>query len=547
VESIDFDGTDHIFIEGDNLEVLKLLYKPYFGKAKMIYIDPPFNTGNDFVYHDDYADPLHSYLELTAQKDAEGNLLTSNPERSGRYHSSWLSMMYPRLFYARLLLRDDGAICVSIGEEELANLRLIMNDIFGEENYRNTILVRRYDKNINRQFMEQGLSTLNVGAEYVLVYGRTSAFTLNPVYRAASEERQNFGYWKGFWNAANRPTMRYELLGATPETGQWKWKKEVALEAVQNYLGYNTQFARSMTLEEYWGKTGKSKRFIRRTPNSRGKSMGVEHWIPPSTGILRSSNWTDMLASDTLSEWGLEFDNPKSVGLIKELVRMCSDENDTIIDFFAGSCSTAQAVLELNKESESNRRFIMVQLPEPTAADSSARKNGFETIAEIGKERIRRVIASMKKAAATRRDPSAKTESEDLGLRIFKLAESNYKPWKGVDEKTPEKYAAEMEAHVDSLVNGWKPENVIYEVATKEGLELTSRIEREKEYQDNEIWRITDPEKGQSFMICLDDKVKASTVRHLEIDKDQTFVCRDIAIDDTIAANLALQCRLKTI
>lgn len=545
-ESADFEATNNVFIEGDSLEVLKLFYKPYFGKVKMIYIDPPFNTGNDFVYEDSYADPLDSYLKFTGQKDTEGNLLRSSPEKSGRFHSSWLSMIYPRLFLARLLLRDDGAICVSIGEEELATLRLVMNEIFGEENYRNTLLVRRYDKNINRQFIERGLSTLNVGAEYVLVYARSAAFSLNPVYRQSSEERQNFGYWKGFWNSPNRPTMRYEILGATPANGQWKWKSEVALEAVENYKEYQERFSSTMTLEEYWQKTGKSKRFIRRTQNSKGKSLGVEHWIPPSTGILRSSNWTDILASGTLSEWGLDFDNPKSVGLIKELIRMCSDDGEIILDFFAGSCSTAQAVLEINRDTGGNRRYIMVQLQEPTGQDSVARKNGFETISQIGKERIRRVIASLKENPAE--DNVNRVDGrEDLGFRVFKLVQSNYRPWKGVEEKTPEKYEAEMESHLDPLIPGWRPEDVIYEVALKQGFSLTLRIQPYQGPVKQEIWQVTDPDVGQSLLICLDDKLTSSTIRSLELSKNDVFVCRDIALDDTGAANLALQCSLRTI
>ena len=291
-ESINFDETQHLFIEGDNLEVLKLLYKAYFGRVKMIYIDPPYNTGNDFIYRDNYVDPLGAYLQLTGQQDAEGNVLTSNPETSGRYHSSWLSMMHPRLFIARQLLCNDGFICVSIGEEEFVSLRMLLNEIFGEENYRNTLLVRRYDKNLNRQFMESGLKTLNVGAEFVVIYARSAESNLNPVYRQASETRKSLGYWKGFWNAPNRPTMRYELLGVTPSTGQWKWKYEIAQQAVDNHKEYLEHYSDDLSLEEYYASTGESKRFIRRNPAGRGKNKGVEHWIPPSTGILRSSNWT---------------------------------------------------------------------------------------------------------------------------------------------------------------------------------------------------------------------------------------------------------------
>ena len=166
--------------------------------------------------------------------------LKSGLETSGRFHSDWLSSLYPRLFLARQLLRDDGVICVSIGDEEVHNLRAILNEVFGEENHRNTLAIRRFDKNLSRQFMDRGLVSLAVGFEYVLVYSRTRSFSMNPVMREASQKRQTSGYWKGFWNAPNRRTMRYPLLGVTPKTGQWKWKREVAGEAVKNYKRYET-------------------------------------------------------------------------------------------------------------------------------------------------------------------------------------------------------------------------------------------------------------------------------------------------------------------
>jgi adenine-specific DNA-methyltransferase len=237
-------------------------------------------------------------------------------------------------------------------------------------------------------------------------------------------------------------------------------------------------------------------------------------------------------------------DFPKPVDLMKYLAELITDDNDTVMDFFAGSCGTAQAVLELNRVDGRHRRFIMVQLQEPTSKESAARNAGYETISSIGKERIRRVIKRLKEA---NQESLTENGPEDLGFKVFRLSESNYKPWKGVEEKTPDKYAAEMEAHIDSLVEGWKKENVIYEVTVKEGLGLTSRIERETAYHDNEIWRVTDKDKQQSFLICLDDKVKPSSIKELKLAEDDVFICRDIAIDDTGAANLALQCKLKTI
>ena len=205
-------------------------------------------------------------------------------------------MIYPRLVLARSLLRDDGVIFISISEEEVHTLKQICNEIFGEKNFRNTIFTRRYDKNLNRQFISQGLASLNTGLEYILAYSKYESATLRPVFRPATEERASTGYWKGFWNDADRPTMRYDILGFTPTTGQWKWKKETALEAVKNYISYIDDFSNTMSLEEYWDITGRSKKFIRRNPNGKGKNRGVEHWVEPSNEILRNTNWSDLLA-----------------------------------------------------------------------------------------------------------------------------------------------------------------------------------------------------------------------------------------------------------
>jgi adenine-specific DNA-methyltransferase len=226
-ESVNFDTTENLFIEGDNLEVLKLLYKPYFGKVKMIYIDPPYNTGNDFIYQDNYADPLDTYLGITGQKDTQENLLTSNPETSGRYHSAWLSMIYPRLFLAKQLLGDDGAIAVSIDDHEIHNLRLIMNEIFGEENLVNVLIVRRRIKSLNIQFKQ--IKSLNQAFEYVLIYRKSESFSYANPFKEAGEERQT-GYWNSFWNNADRPTMRYDIDGIKITRDNGNGKRREALE-----------------------------------------------------------------------------------------------------------------------------------------------------------------------------------------------------------------------------------------------------------------------------------------------------------------------------
>jgi len=227
-ESVDWETTKNLFIEGENLDVLKLLYKSYAGRVKMIYIDPPYNTGKDFIYPDNFADPLDTYLKLTGQKDAEGNLLTSNPETSGRYHSAWLSMMYQRLFVARQLLQKGGLLFVSIDDHELQNLRMLMNEVFGEECFKNCIVFRRGMKSVQAQF--DTVDALTVGHEYVVMYARDPSVRFQ--HLRIELDQAKAGTWNNHWRGTDRPTMRYELFGITPESGQWRWSKERSCQAI---------------------------------------------------------------------------------------------------------------------------------------------------------------------------------------------------------------------------------------------------------------------------------------------------------------------------
>ena len=236
-DSRNWDTTENLYIEGDNLEVLKILQESYLGKVKMIYIDPPYNTGHDFVYPDSFIMDNDEYNEGSGyfSEDGSVNYKRENSATFGKYHSDWCSMVYSRLLLARNLLTEDGVIFVSIGEEEVQSLKSICNEVFGEQNFRNAITVRRFDKNLSLQFVDQGLPSMSVGYEYILMYSKNVDTRYNPVYRKADDARALSGYWKGFWNDADRPTMRYEILGVTPTTGQWKWKYELANEAVENY------------------------------------------------------------------------------------------------------------------------------------------------------------------------------------------------------------------------------------------------------------------------------------------------------------------------
>lgn len=417
--SRDWDTTENLYIEGDNLEVLKILQESYLGKVKMIYIDPPYNTGHDFVYPDSFIMDNDEYNEGSGYFNEDGsvNYKRENSATFGKYHSDWCSMVYSRLLLARNLLTEDGVIFVSIGEEEVQSLKSICNEVFGEQNFRNAITVRRFDKNLSLQFVDQGLPSMSVGYEYILMYSKNVDTRYNPVYRKADDARALSGYWKGFWNDADRPTMRYEILGVTPTTGQWKWKYELANEAVENYKEYVEKFSSTMTLEEYWHKTGETKKFIRRNVKGNGKNKGVEHWVAPSDKILRNSNWNDLLASKK-PNFSIPFESPKNSDVIIELLKLSNINADGIVlDFFSGSATTAHAVMQLNAEDGGHRKFIMVQLPEKCDESSEAYKAGYKNICEIGKERIRRAGDKIQSE-----HPDAKL---DTGFRVFRVDESN--------------------------------------------------------------------------------------------------------------------------
>ena len=532
-ESIDFETTGNIFIEGDNLEVLKLLYKPYFGRVKAIYIDPPYNTGGDFVYPDNYTDSLNPYLRLTGQKDGSGNLLTSNLETSGRYHSAWLTMMYPRLFLARQLLQEDGIIFVSIDDHEVHNLRLLMNEVFGEENILQQIVWQR----------SAGVNTAKhfvVTHEYILTYAKNKE-SLAKLRLPLSDEQKAEYTGQDEWHSilgpykvarslsldrpiSPSPALRYEIEcpDGTKVFDEWMWKESRFLEAKRENKIVFRKDSRGKWKVEYKKYLKESERIPRSLLTKMEKN---------SQGTAQLRDILDV--ADILN-------NPKPVGLIKHLLQFSTDPDSIVLDFFAGSCSTAQAVLEMNEEDGGNRRFMMVQLPEPTPEESKARKAGYETISDIGKERIRRVLAKMEEGNLFH-------ESADLGVRVFKLTESNYRLWNGIEDED-ESHAEQIQLFADNpLIEGWRPEDVIYEVAVKEGYRLDSFIAPVVGIEKNTIFRVVSADKQQSFFICLDEELFQDELNKLGLATDDLFVCRDQALDDTKATNLYLQCRLKTI
>ena len=544
-EGVDEETTSNIFIEGENLEVLKLLRKSYKGMVKMIYIDPPYNTGNDFVYDDNFTEPLEDYLRRTGQIDGEGRPLTTNKKSEGRFHSKWLSMMYPRLRLARDLLRDDGVIFVSIDDNEVQHLRMLMNEVFGEENF---IAAIAWEKRYTRSNNAKMFYSLK---DSILLYRKTDMVSYikeprtekaNSIYGNPDHDPRGLWTSSSFINPATkekRPNLYYPIFH--PLTGKkiihpthaWKYeKKEYERLVAENRL--------------WWGKKGD-------TEYPRLKVFLSES----EDGLVPIDLW-DYKSSGTTDEGGLEvkelfgasvFDNPKPTKLLKKMLMLISNYNaqDIIIDFFAGSATTAHAVLDLNKEDSGNRKFILVQMPEATPADSEAAKAGYKTIAEIGKERIRRVIKKIKAEKA--QELSAEDEAPDLGFKVFKLARSNFKPWKDYHGDDIAAIESLFENAVTPLAEEWKnnPDALFTEILLLEGYPLDSAVKARAEFGANRIREVSCPQHEKRLLVCLDDAISPETVSALELRPDEIFVCLDSAIDDSTKARLDDKGMIKTI
>ena len=441
-ESVNWDTTGHAIIEGDNLEVLKVLQHAYHGKVKLIYIDPPYNTGGDFIYPDDYAEGLASYLQFTRQVNEEGVKLTTNVNTSGRYHSRWLTMIYPRLFLARNLLREDGVIFVSIDDHEVHNLRLVMDEIFGEENFVASFVRRRRLATGMRE------SPTSPDHEYLVCYARLAGSAKlygkakNPADYPLRDEIGNFrstdltvGMTKEM-----RPNQFYAIN--SPNTGAEYWPPEDRVWRFEPSTMQRHIEEKSIIWPDGNPNSKMSRpRFKTRFNSGKDDWSPISTWIAGSSGELGDEDGIDVLQGglnqegtkqlrDLFGEQVLEY--PKPVSLIRLIAAAASRSDDLVLDFFAGSGTTAQAVLELNKEDGGNRKFILVQLPEPTG------RKDFPTIAEITKERVRRVIKKLTVTAAEAvenpqgslaLEQSTAAKPQDLGFKVFKLAPSNFAVW----------------------------------------------------------------------------------------------------------------------
>ncbi len=548
-ESVNFDGSENLIIEGDNLEVLKLLQKSYLGKVKMIYIDPPYNTGNDFIYPDNYAESLQAYLEYTGQADSQGRKFSTSTEADGRFHSKWLNMMYPRLFLARNLLCEDGVIFISIDDSEASNLRHLMDEVFGEENFVAQIVAqtnprgRTLDKYLAKTF------------EYVLVFSKSSdaesLYEIGKSDAALSEydKHDEGGQYRELelrnrnpvFNRQNRHKLWYSIY-VDPDTGAVSLDKtaEHTIEALprnsKNEDGCWT-----------WG-TKKARENIHllvgRQVASGAWRIFRKDYIPPEGATTKEKSlWLD---KNINHENGKEevgalfgkaiFDFPKSPALVKKALAIATsrEDGDIILDFFSGSGTTAHAVLDLNKDG-GNRRFILVQLPEPTGRED------YPTIVDITKERVRRVIKKIEEEEEGKLPEAGKAPS-DFGFKVFKLAESNFKPWKADTPKDTDKLEKQLLDHVNHIIKGRSDEDVLHELLLKSGFMLTTKVDRLK-LAGKTVYSVADG----AMLMCLDKKLNSEVIREMAERKPKRVVCLDVGFagNDQLKTNAAQTMRSK--
>lgn len=573
-ESVDFDNTENLYIEGDNLDVLKLLQETYLGKVKLIYIDPPYNTGNDFVYNDDFAENAEEYLESSGQFDEDGNRLFQNTESNGRFHTDWLNMIYPRLKLAKDLLSDDGAIFISIDDNEVENLRKVCDELFGLSNFVSQISV--IVKTEGRQYGHFAKTH-----EYILVYAKSNiSLNLNEI----KVENGEFKYYDekgGFntiglrnravriFNSTNRPNLRYPFyvdyknkdnygfskVSTVPFDGGIKVLPSVVdgLESVWRW-GKETAEKNKDELVALCGNDNEIRIFKKdRDLTTLPKTV----WFDKEFNSIVGTREVATIVGKSM------FDFPKPLSLLRQIVEIASDKDSIILDLFSGSATTAHAIMRLNAEDCGHRKFIMVQLPEETAENSEAYKTGYKNICEIGKERIRRAgkkiyelylnegqerrdIAKSKKEnpdqlmwhseaywvdSSEYKDSNKKNaDSIDIGFRVLKLDSTNMKDV----YYTPAEFEPSL---LDSLSDNIKedrtPEDLLFQVMLDLGILLSSKIVQ-SEIAGKKVFNVED----NHLIACFDENVTDETITAIAKHKPHYFVMRDSSMEsDSVAAN----------
>ncbi len=521
--SKDWDTTKNVFIEGDNLEVLKILQKHYHAKIKMIYIDPPYNTGKDFVYPDNYREGLQTYLEWTRQVNEEGKKVTTNAETEGRYHSKWLNMMYPRLKLARNLLAADGIIFCSIDYNESFHLRSLMNEVFGEANFVGEIY---WESKTKSQNTSTSFNKLQPKAEVVLVYTRRDKRRFNLVSTGSrqypeNDRRGSFRLAEVEQMARNgvrgRGSMVFPILGIEPRKGnQWKQGRDT----IAKYE------ARGDLLEV----DGKPTLKIR--PDDERGDVTKPFWgfFPKEIGTAESAK-RDL--KSLMGEHG--FDTVKPVELLKRLVFHATSDDDLILDFFAGSGTTAHAVMAQNADDGGSRRFVLVQLPEPTEANSVARRAGFATIADLTKARLNHARSEVEAQVMGRSEPL------DLGYRSFKLIDTNFRKWRVLSDVDPSKLEQHLLSLRDSATDDASADDLLTEILLKQGYSLTEDISP-VEIGGLEVRLVHDRDGDIAVLAYLNEHVKPTLeqLRALVALEPQEIIVLEDAFqgDDELKTNL---------
>ena len=542
--SINFDESENIIIEGDNLEALKLLQKSYLNRVQMIYIDPPYNTGKDFIYPDDYSESLQTYLEYTGQVDPQGKKFGTNPETDGRFHSKWINMMYPRLYLAKNLLAPTGAIFISIDDSELVNLTRVMDEIFGEERRLGIVTVV---SNLKGRSDDKYLATAH---NYLLAYGGEDFQTRGvPLpeeywdeYPETSPDGRRYrlqGLRKRGSGArrVDRPNMFYPFF-VNPQTkqvsikksgdfsievipklsdgveGRWRWGKETSETRIDELVGD------TVGPEQRWdvfqidyadGESG-AKRIKPKTV-----------WMGPEFSNEAGNLEVKRLFGKTV------FDTCKPVGLITYCLEQAMDKDGIALDFFAGSGTTAQSILEANANDGGKRKFILVQLPEHIERDD------YKTISDITKERVRKVIKNIKS------ENSESSKDNDLGFKLFKLDSSNFKIWNSNPQAELPK---QLELHVDHVLVERSKDDILYEILLKSGFSLATKVETQKVGKQT-IYSIA----SGMLLVCLEDNLTLDLIKHIAEQKPERVVCLDqgFANNDQLKANAVQIFRTKGI
>ena len=516
-ESVDFDNTQNLYIEGDNLQVLKLLRENYLGKVKMIYIDPPYNTGNDFVYNDDFSQSADEYVHNSGQTDEEGNRLVANTESNGRFHTDWLNMIYPRLKVAKDLLSEDGVICISMDENEIDNLEKICNEIYGDNNLVGKVIWERAfaPKNDAKYFSDSH--------DYVVVYARNiNSFVIGLLPRT---EEANARYKnpdndpKGPWSADNMTVKTYSASydyeittpnGTTmrPPNGRcWFTSKERMQKLIEEGRVW---------FGEDGGNMPRLKRYL----------AEVQHGMTPTTLWKYTEvghNQEGRQELKQLFDGKGFFDGPKPLRLLNRIITIANTHNDSLIlDFFSGSATTAHAVMQLNAEDGGNRKFIMVQLPEATDEKSEAYKAGYKNICEIGKERIRRAGKKIKE------ESPLTTQDLDTGFRVLKLDSSNMQDV----YYTPAEFN-ERDLFEDNIKQDRTEEDLLFQTMIELGIELSAKIEQ-TQIAGKTVWSVSDG----YLMACFDEEVNETTITEIARLQPYYFVMRDSSLaNDQVADN----------